>query len=251
MTKPRVLVRVLRTLLIVVISIVALGLAFTYLVRPALTGPIASITFDQSAPIPNFDGSEYTVTDDDRLAEFADLINKHNALPELVTLSTIVPAGAGCVGGTTTHATITFESGREADLRLEQQCGENEPYGEFRDEATSLLNSWKDPGSIRSLTFEQSKAVDGFDDSSYTITDVDRLAEFSALLEEHNISPLLLDVQYHEPSDCDGGTSTSLAVEYGDGHVAEAVLEPSCDGSGDNAEFLDEATELLTSWKDD
>lgn len=145
MTKSRFSGRkILRTLLIVVISIVALGLVFTYLVRPAVTGPIASITFDQSKAVPNFDGSSYTVTDEQKLAEFSALIEEHNAVPELVTLSTIVPAAGGCAGGTTTRATITFASGRTAELRLEQQCGENELYGEFRDEATSLLTSWKD-----------------------------------------------------------------------------------------------------------
>jgi len=127
-----------------VIAIVALALAFTYLVRPALTGPISEITFHQSKPVPDYDGGEYTITDAKQLAQFADLIERHNVVPELVTASTIITSSSGCVGGTSTTATITFASGRVADLEADQPCADAEPYAGFRDEASDLLTSWKD-----------------------------------------------------------------------------------------------------------
>jgi len=252
MTKPRFSARkLLRALLITVVSIVAVGLAFTYLVRPALTGPVTEITFDQYASIPNYDGSEYTVTDEEKLAQFADLLARHNAVPELVNLAGIPNGMSGCAGGTSSEASITFASGRVADLRVVESCGDAPSlYGTFMEEANDLLTSWKDPGPIASITFEQSKAVEGYDDGSYTITNTDQLGELSNLMDEHGVSPLLLEFQYSEPSECDGGTSTAITIEFDDGRVAEAVLEPSCDGSGRNAEFLDEATDLLESWKD-
>ena len=242
----------MRSLLIVVIAIVAIALAFTYLVRPALTGPIASITFDQYASIPNYDGSEYTVTDEDKLAEFADLLAEHNAVPELVSLAGIPNGLSGCTGGTSSEASITFASGRVADLRVVEPCGDGPSlYGSFMEEANDLLGSWKNPGPISSISFEQSQAIEGFDDSAYTITDVDRLNEFAALMDEHGVSPLLLDFQYVPPSACDGITTTTVTIEFTDGRTVDGTLEPSCDGSGRDAEFVDEATELLTSWKND
>ena len=145
MTKSRFRPRsLLRAVLLAVIAVVALGLAFTYLVRPALTGPITEITFHQSKPLPDYDGGEYTITDSTKLAKFADLIERHNAVPELVTASTIVTGASGCVGGTSTSATITFASGRVAELEADQPCADAEPYAGFRDEATELLSSWKD-----------------------------------------------------------------------------------------------------------
>lgn len=138
MTRPR---KALIVVAVVVLAIIALGLIVTQLLRPALTGPIASLSFHQSKSLPNYDGSTYEITDDDRLAEFETLTSDHAAIPELVSLSNIA---SDCTGGTLTIAEITYESGRVGSLRM-YRCGENDGvYGGFIDEATSLLSSWKD-----------------------------------------------------------------------------------------------------------
>jgi len=138
MTRPR---KALVVVAVVAVAIVGLGLIGTFVIRPALTGPIASLSFHQSKSLPNYDGSTYQITDEAQLAEFESLTDRHAVIPELVSLSTIAN---NCTGGTQTTAEITYESGRVASLQM-YHCGENDGiYGGFVDEATSLLSSWKD-----------------------------------------------------------------------------------------------------------
>ena len=138
MARPR---KALLVVAVVAVAIIALGLIGTVVIRPALTGPIASLSFHQSKSLPNYDGSTYEITDEAQLAEFERLSNDHGIIPELVSLSTIAN---DCTGGTQTTAEITYESGRVASLQM-YHCGENDGlYGGFVDEATSLLSSWKD-----------------------------------------------------------------------------------------------------------
>ena len=138
MTRPR---KALIAVAVVVLAIIALGLVGTFVLRPALTGPIASLSFHQSKSLPNYDGSTYEITDEVQLAEFERLTDHHAVIPELVSVSTIAN---DCTGGTQTTAEITYESGRVASLQM-YHCGENDGvYGDFVDEATSLLSSWKD-----------------------------------------------------------------------------------------------------------
>ncbi len=138
MTRPR---KALLVVAVVIAALIVIVIVVTQLLRPALTGPIASLSFHQSKSLPNYDGSTYEITDDARLAEFERLTDEHAVIPELVSLSTIAN---DCTGGTQTTAEITYESGRVASLRI-YHCGENDGiYGGFVDEATSLLSSWKD-----------------------------------------------------------------------------------------------------------
>jgi len=138
MSRPR---RALIVVAVVVVAIVALVIIVTQVLRPALTGPIASLSFHQSKALPNYDGSTYEITDEAQLAEFEALSNHHAVIPEVVSISNIA---SDCTGGTQTTAEITYESGRVATLRM-YHCGENDGvYGGFIDEATSLLSSWKD-----------------------------------------------------------------------------------------------------------
>lgn len=127
---------------VVIASLLAIAFVVTQIARPLLTGPIASITFHQSKAVPNYDGSTYRITDEARLAEFAELSEQQLAIPELVSLSNLA---SGCTGGTSTSADIEYTSGRVGTLQI-YRCGENDGlYGSFVDEATSLLSSWKQP----------------------------------------------------------------------------------------------------------
>lgn len=126
---------------VVVVATVLIAVVATQLLRPALTGPISSLSFHQSQALPNYDGSTYEITDAARLAEFESLSTEHAIIPELVSVSTIAN---NCTGGTQTTAEITYASGRVASLQM-YRCGESDGiYGGFVDEATSLLSSWKD-----------------------------------------------------------------------------------------------------------
>lgn len=126
---------------VAIVSVIVIVIVATQLLRPALTGPITSLSFHQSKSLPNYDGSTYEITDAARLAEFEQLSDRHAIIPELVSISTIAN---DCTGGTQTTAEITYESGRVATLQI-YHCGENDGiYGGFVDEVTSLLSSWKD-----------------------------------------------------------------------------------------------------------
>ena len=142
MAKPRFNAgKVLIGVAVVIAVVLAVGFVVTQFARPLLNGPIASITFDQSASIPNYDGATYTITDADRLAEFEALAERHAVIPELVSVSTIAN---DCTGGTGTTAEIVYESGRVGSLHI-YRCGENDGvYGAYVSEVTSLLSSWKD-----------------------------------------------------------------------------------------------------------
>ena len=138
MTRPR---KALLVVAVVIAAVIVIGVVVTQLLRPALTGPIASLSFHQSQSLPNYDGSTYEITDDARLSEFESLTDEHAVIPELVSVSTIFN---DCTGGTQTTAEITYESGRVASLQM-YRCGENDGiYSGFVDESTSLLSSWKD-----------------------------------------------------------------------------------------------------------
>ena len=137
MSQPR---KALPVALVVVLAIVVIGVLSSVVLRPALTGPITSLSFHQSKSVPDYDGSTYEITNKADLAEFAALFERHNVVPEVVSLSNI---GGDCAGGTLTNAEITFASGRVATLRF-YRCGENDgPYSGFIDDADELLGSWK------------------------------------------------------------------------------------------------------------
>ena len=132
--------RALVVLAAVVAGVAVLAAIGFFVARPALTGPISTVTFNQSKAVPDYDGAEYTITEESRLAELAALFDEHNAVPELVSISNL----GTCAGGTSTTAEITFSSGRVARMQL-TKCGEGDgPFGDFVDEATGLFSSWKD-----------------------------------------------------------------------------------------------------------
>lgn len=138
MTRPR---KALLVVAVVIVAVIGIGVVATQVLRPALTGPIASLSFHQAKSLPSYDGSTYEITDTARLAEFESLTDHHAVIPELVSVSTIAN---DCTGGTLTLADITYQSGRAASLRM-HHCGENDGiYSGFVDEATLLLSSWKD-----------------------------------------------------------------------------------------------------------
>ena len=142
MAKPRLNAgKILIVLAVIIASVLAVAFLVTQVARPLLTGPIASITFDQSAAIPDYDGATYEITDAARLAEFEELAERHAVIPELASLSTI---GSDCAGGTSTKAEIVYQNGRVGTLQI-SRCGEGDGvYAGFVQEATSLLTSWKD-----------------------------------------------------------------------------------------------------------
>ena len=141
MTKPRVRIVILAAAVAAAIALAAaIVISLSQTSSPSTDQPIASITFEQSKAVPDFDGSTYTVTDADRLDEFAQLLEKHGiTITELAGL-----AGNGCDGGTSTSVSIEYADGEAASALLAEPCDDGEPHAEFLDEATALLTSWKD-----------------------------------------------------------------------------------------------------------
>jgi hypothetical protein len=100
-------------------------------------------------------------------------------------------------------------------------------------------------GEITSITFEQSQAVEGFDDDEYTQTDPGAIAEFQALLDEFGIVPGQTDLT---AEGCPGSLSTELTIAYGEGATVPMSLD-TC-GAAAHADFMNEATDLVSSWRE-
>ena len=116
--------------------VLAGGFIFVQFVAPRLNAPIESLSYTQSKSVPDFDGAEITITDDDRIAEFDAVRDRFSITPGLWFPW---PAESGCAGGTSTDLTITYEGGRTADLSM-YDCDND---GDFIAEATKLLTGWR------------------------------------------------------------------------------------------------------------
>lgn len=100
-------------------------------------------------------------------------------------------------------------------------------------------------GEITSITFSQSQAVEGFDDSDYTQTDPAAIAEFQALLNEFGVVPGQTALT---AEGCPGSLGTELELTYRDGATVPMSLN-TC-GAGAHEDFMNEATDLVSSWRE-
>ena len=120
---------------------VALAAGFVYvnfIATPAVSN-IASITFDQSKAVPDFDGSEYVIDDADDLAAFEELLDEHNVVPGVYFPS----QEADCTGGTGTNIAVTYADGEEGALSL-YDCGDVDA---FTEEATEFFSEYRNNAS--------------------------------------------------------------------------------------------------------
>ncbi len=96
---------------------------------------------------------------------------------------------------------------------------------------------------IAAVDFRQSQALPEFDDSEYTQDDPDAIAEFRALLREHDVDP----ATWAAPdSGCPGSRTTQVTVRYRDSDLATQLSVDTC--SDDPFELA--ADELFASWRE-
>jgi hypothetical protein len=87
--------------------------------------------------------------------------------------------------------------------------------------------------------FAQTQAVDGFDTSSYTLSDA-QVDEFRDLLVAHDIDP----GDYDAPDiDCDGGITTRVQMWFRLNGDKEMILG----GCGDDGSFENDATTFFSA----
>ncbi len=112
--------------------------------------------------------------------------------------------------------------------------------------ATTILlvrpGSWN--GTMLSVSYRQSQAVPGFDDSTHTTTDPGRLAELRRVLHDDGWLPG--DTGRGANDGCTGGITTHLRMTLGDGTTSELVTY-RC---GNDADALTaDVTRLVSSWR--
>jgi hypothetical protein len=97
----------------------------------------------------------------------------------------------------------------------------------------------QDADNIGGVRFAQQQAVEGFDSSSYTLTDP-QVEEFRDLLVAHDIDP----GDYDAPEvDCDGGITTRVQLWFHDNGDREMII-PGC---GDDGSFENDATTFFSA----
>jgi hypothetical protein len=101
------------------------------------------------------------------------------------------------------------------------------------------------PRAIESITFSQFQAIEDFDDADYTQDDPKALAEFQALLDQYDVVPGQTVTTVEDQ--CDGGLSSTVAIDYADDSTAEMFIA-DC-GEPDFDDFNAAANDLLTDWR--
>lgn len=95
---------------------------------------ITEVMHEQSKAVPDFDGSEQTETDPQRLDELRNLLIENGWQPGRKYTD------PGCDGATSTHLEITFADGTDSDLDVIDCSGSPA----FIDDLTGLIGSWRD-----------------------------------------------------------------------------------------------------------
>jgi hypothetical protein len=102
--------------------------------------------------------------------------------------------------------------------------------------------SWN--GTLSSVAYSQSQAVPGFDDSTHTTTDADRLAALQRVLHGDGWHPG--DTTHNPQNGCAGGVTTHLSMRLGDGSTAKLTTY-KC--GNDSDKLTADVTSLVSSWR--
>jgi hypothetical protein len=97
----------------------------------------------------------------------------------------------------------------------------------------------QDADNLGGARFAQQQAVEGFDTSTYYLSE-EQLGEFRDLLVAHDIDP----GDYDAPDvDCDGGITTRVQMWFHDNGDREMII----DGCGDDGSFENDATTFFSA----
>lgn len=97
----------------------------------------------------------------------------------------------------------------------------------------------QDADNLGGARFAQQQAVEGFDTSTYSLSDA-QLEQFRDLLIAHDVDP----GDYDAPdTDCDGGITTRVQMWFHGNGDREMII----DGCGDEGSFENEATTFFSA----
>jgi hypothetical protein len=99
-------------------------------------------------------------------------------------------------------------------------------------------------GTITSVTYRQSQAVPGFDDSPKTTTDPQQLDALTEVLRDDGWHPGASVIEARPG--CAGGVTTRLQLTLGDG--TKTMLQTYSCGS-DNSRLTTDVTNLVSGWR--
>jgi hypothetical protein len=99
---------------------------------------------------------------------------------------------------------------------------------------------------IERLSFSQSQALPGFDDTTRQVTEAPQLAKFSALADKYSIDLAHFDTALND--NCTGGLGTTIAVTFTDSTTARLRLY-DCRGGVAKGTFVSGATALFATWR--
>ncbi|MES2171517.1 MAG: hypothetical protein V4479_12475 [Actinomycetota bacterium] len=120
-----------------VVLVVIVLIVSRALIKPDVSNPIERIEYSQYEPVPNYDGSTYTVTNGERIARFEALVKKYS-----VDLADFNSAqNDGCTGGLATTLTLYTVGNAMQKLQL-YSCRGPKASGDFVADATRLVSGW-------------------------------------------------------------------------------------------------------------
>jgi hypothetical protein len=244
-----------RTRLALLASVASAVLLLTGCVGPfQLYGPMGqdtsnlfSIRFAQSQAVMGFDDTEYEV-EGEVVEDFRELLTEFDVDPGSYT----GPDTTGCTGGLSTWLKMGFYGGGSREITIDS-CGLDDDT--FEVAANAFFTDWREthtvdgglPNSeIQNLSFTQSQAIEGFDDSEYRQTSYEEVRRFRDLLDQYGIQASTYDPPESDP--CDGGLTTSVTIEYlSTDDVGEMLIDDCTVDDG----FTAAAQDLFTEWREE
>lgn len=101
-------------------------------------------------------------------------------------------------------------------------------------------------GPITGIQYSQSKAVEGFSDSSHETTDPERIAAFTKLVKEYSIDVTHFDQTLNDV--CTGGLATNITLEFADSKTAKLRVY-DCGRTVPRGTFVSDTSALFTRWR--
>ena len=202
--------------------------------------------FWQEQAVPGFDGSTYTLSED-QVEQFRDLLRAHDVEPgSYRTRDT-----EGCTGGIRTRAQLWFHGNGDKEMIIDG-CGA--PEGSFDAEATAFFSAIREGNApsefpnaeIVALVFSQSQAVEGFDDAERRQDDPAEVARFRELVDAAGL--VWSDIGFGQLAGdpCPGSIVTTVHAEYAG---TDLVVGPTTIGGCDDDPTSAALTDLFSEWR--
>ncbi|MHC5795169.1 hypothetical protein ACVXZ4_03345 [Lacisediminihabitans sp. FW035] len=99
---------------------------------------------------------------------------------------------------------------------------------------------------ITGIQYSQSKAVEGFSDSSHETSDPARIAAFTAIVKKYGVDVTNFDQTLNDV--CTGGLATDITLEFADSKTAELRVY-DCGRTVPRGTFVSDTSALFTRWR--